>query len=294
MNLLQKAKNYVSVEIKAFKCRNKLKSKKLFKIVLKSGNLKNIHEGKRIYILGTGPSIKSQNLIPLNKEITIALNEFYLHSDIDKIRPTYYLFTGYANHTDTIKYDVAVNWYRNFEKCIKRNNGISLLTIDDYDFLKNNNLFQDMNMEKYFLNYVVSSKKVNRYKFKKSYLNLFGDNAAINAIGIAMYMGAKEICLLGLDHDWILTFKDKKQNHFYDDSDSLVYKDHSSYFKRITLMDNLLLYIKIFGHYEALEKYARKYNIDIFNLTNGGLLDVFRTKNFEKHLNETQNQEIKS
>lgn len=290
MYLLNQIYKYLSIEIKSLKVKSRLKSKNQFDVVLKSKKLRDIHKGKRIYVLGTGPSIKNQNLTHLSNQITIALNEFYLHNDISQIKPTYYLYTGYHIHKETVKYDVAVNWYKNFEQCIKTNKGIPLLTIGDYDFLKKNNLFQDINLEKYYLNYIISSRKIDRYKFKKSFLHYYGDNSAINAIGLAILMGAKEIYLLGLDHDWILTFKDKKQNHFYDDSDSLIYKDHSNNFKRNTLMDNLINYVRIFQQYQKLEDYALKNSIDIFNLTDGGMLDVFRTKNFELHIRETQNQ----
>ncbi|WP_445721886.1 hypothetical protein [Flavobacterium sp.] len=284
MNIIKKIKEGLSIEIKALKIRRKLKSKKKNEIVKKTEELRNIHQGKTIYILGSGPSIKEQNLIPLKDEISIALNEFYLHKDIEEIKPTYFLYTGYHIHKETVKLEVAINWYKDFEKCILKNKGKALLTIGDYDLFQDNGLFKNNSIEKYFFNYVIDPKKIGRYEFKKSYLNYYGDNAAVNAIILGIYMGAKEICLLGLDHDWILSFKDKKQNHFYEDNESHLYKDHSENFKRNTMMDNLINYIKIFNQYESIEKYALKNKINIFNLTRGGLLDVFRTKNYENHI----------
>lgn len=284
MKILKKINAILSVKIKNFKAKVKLIREKKYKIVQRSNVLRNIHENKRIFILGTGPSIKEQDLTPLKDEITIALNEFYLHPDIEKIKPKYYLYTGYQIHKETVEYNTAIKWYEDFELCIRRNEGTALLPLLDYDFLKENELMQKNDFEKYYLNYVIDAKKINRYKFDNDILSYYGHNSAINAIALSIYMGANEICLLGLDHDWILTFKDKKQNHFYEDDESLVYKDHSKNFKRNLLMDNLVNYLDIFQQYEAIEKYSLKNNISIFNLTRGGLLDVFRIKNYENYI----------
>ena len=274
------------VYLKRLKYLNRLKKKGHFNIVSRNINLRNTHKGKRIFIVGTGPSIKKQDLKLLKNEIVISLNEFFLHPDISIIKPKYYLYTGYYIHTETVDYNVAVDWYKLFEECIEKNNGMALLPIGDFDFFKVNNLMQDSIFEKYFFNYVLDPKYINEFEFEKNFLSYFGNNAAVNAIALAFFMGASEICLLGMDHDWILTFKDKKQNHFYEDDESLMYKDHSENFKRNLLYDNLINYVNIFEQYQAFEKYSVKNDVKIINLTEGGLLDVFITKDYRRYLSK--------
>ena len=43
--------------------------------------LKGKYFGKRCFILGTGPSIKSQNMRLLRNEFIISLNNFFVHND---------------------------------------------------------------------------------------------------------------------------------------------------------------------------------------------------------------------
>lgn len=55
----------------------------------KNAKLKNIHAGKRAFIIGNGPSILKQDLTKLNGEIVFVLNDFFLHPQYHKINPTY-------------------------------------------------------------------------------------------------------------------------------------------------------------------------------------------------------------
>ena len=57
---------------------------------LKTKALKNIHKGKRAFILGNGPSLEIEDLDKLKNEITFASNKIYLAFDQTDWRPTYY------------------------------------------------------------------------------------------------------------------------------------------------------------------------------------------------------------
>ena len=52
---------------------------------------KDCHKGNRIFILASGPSINTQDLKPLGREICISVSQFCLHQDIDIIRPRYHM-----------------------------------------------------------------------------------------------------------------------------------------------------------------------------------------------------------
>ena len=54
-------------------------------------NLKDIHKGKRGFVIGNGPSLKIEDLDNLNNEITIASNKIYLaFEEKQKWRPKFY------------------------------------------------------------------------------------------------------------------------------------------------------------------------------------------------------------
>ena len=57
---------------------------------------KNIHSGKRCFILATGPSINQMELSVLKDEVTIAVSFFGYHKNLNEISPKYHVFA--PNH----------------------------------------------------------------------------------------------------------------------------------------------------------------------------------------------------
>ncbi|OYU85248.1 MAG: hypothetical protein CFE24_02795 [Flavobacterium sp. BFFFF2] len=270
--------------LKLNKIKKKLKKRNLLSLVEKNVELKGKHQHDRIFIAGTGPSIKNQDLLKLKDEVVIGMNEFYLHPQIEEIKPTYYMYTGYAVHTSTVSYETAIKSYTSFEKCIKSTNGTVLLPVWDYDFFKANDLMQDAALKKYFFNYALHPKDIEQFEFDSIYASYDGQNSAIFSICLAIFMGAKEIYLLGLDHDWILSYYDREQAHFYDDDKSPIYKDQKLTFKRTLLEDYFYPYVRMFEQYKILQAYAQKKGVKIYNLTDKGLLDIFDRKNYDQFL----------
>ncbi len=56
----------------------------------KVADLKNIHRGRRCFIIGNGPSLNIEDLPRLKNEVTFACNKIYLAFDKTEWRPTYY------------------------------------------------------------------------------------------------------------------------------------------------------------------------------------------------------------
>ena len=56
-------------------------------------SLRNIHRGRRAFIIGNGPSLRVSDLTLLKDEITFASNKIYLAFDQTEWRPTYYSVT---------------------------------------------------------------------------------------------------------------------------------------------------------------------------------------------------------
>lgn len=52
--------------------------------------MKDLHKGKRGFVIGNGPSLRMDDLSKLTSEITIASNKIYLAFDKTSWRPTYY------------------------------------------------------------------------------------------------------------------------------------------------------------------------------------------------------------
>ena len=74
---------------------------------------KNIHKGKRVFILASGPSIKTQNLKPLENEYCIAVSHFHLHEDIQIIKPQYHVL---APQHPPFTFDDSSKYFLDFKK----------------------------------------------------------------------------------------------------------------------------------------------------------------------------------
>ena len=75
-----------------------VKTSRLIKNGIKMNNLdirklKNIHQGKRAFFIGNGPSLRISDLELLNDEITFGCNKIYLAFEQTDWRPTYYSIT---------------------------------------------------------------------------------------------------------------------------------------------------------------------------------------------------------
>ncbi|MCX6579490.1 MAG: DUF115 domain-containing protein [Candidatus Aminicenantes bacterium] len=67
--------------------------------------LKNIHKGKRAFLIGNGPSLRIEDLEKLKNEITFASNKIFLAFDQTDWRPTYYTMADHIvaeNNKETI------------------------------------------------------------------------------------------------------------------------------------------------------------------------------------------------
>jgi hypothetical protein len=244
-------------------------------ILKKNSTLKNFHHGKRCYILATGSSIKNMDLKPLNNEISMGLNEFFLHDDYKEIKPEYVVFSGFGIHN--VPKEKQAAWYKSYGDTIS---GIStpLINICDYNYIKKNNFLSTTDV-KFF-----------KYGLKFDWIEDYGIDATKNlyecqgvgamALQCALYMGFKEIILVGFDHDWILRMFDTKPTHFYNHDKSIIYKGLREVdpFSAQYQFDSMS---KLFLNYIAIKKHADNNGILIMNATEGGMLDVFPRVDFK-------------
>jgi hypothetical protein len=114
--------------------------------------------------------------------------------------------------------------------------------------------------------------------FSEDASNALGEGYTVtyNAIQIAVYMGFKEIYLLGVDHSYAVNLKadntvEKKETKSYSDilSDGIDKVDNLPRIDYSTLA------------YTAAEKYAREHDIKIYNATRGGALEIFPRVDFD-------------
>jgi hypothetical protein len=245
-------------------------------ILSRNSELKSKHVGQRCFILATGSSIAKMDLRSLAGEFCIGLNEFHLHPDYEIIRPKYLVFSGFGIHN--VEAERHEKWYANYGE-ITRAISIPLINICDYQLISNLGLLKEN--EKYFFHLSKTFTELATSEIDATG-NLFrSQGVGAMAIQLAIYMGFREIVLVGFDHDWLLRMFDNAPTHFYEHNKSIIYKGHNE------VADTSVVYqatslIKLFENYSALNSYAKENKIDIVNATVGGMLDVFPRGNFNE------------
>lgn len=236
---------------------------------------KNIHQGERCFILASGPSIKDQDLSFLQNETCIAVSQFFLHPQIQQIKPKYHCLAPqhepFNDDTNKIIFD---NYKKHYTFPVKCFIGTTSFRHSYYNFLKNNS---DYNIDSYFIDY---SKAVdlNEYNYKSELVWDITENPFLirtviyEAIQLAYYMGFKKIYLLGVDHDYLKDVNRLSNHHFYDDSKSFSDEKHLA---QITKEDWFYIYHLRWKQYRLMKTFLQEQGVEIQNLTPNSMLDVF-------------------
>ncbi len=214
-------------------------------------NYHNIHQGKRCFIVATGPSLREEDLIKLarHQEICFGVNRVF-HIDERLWKPQYYIFLdrmGMKRYGDKIRaYDVE-------EKFV----GDSLE--DSYwkktDCKGNIHILHSVTGHSFDV-----PPKFSEHLERKVYS--YG-TVTYSAIQLAVYMGFSTIYLLGVDCNYD---KNSKKNYFFEEQK----EDGRNHFEN-----------RMLTAYRCAQKYAQAHNIQIYNASRGGMLEEFERVHFD-------------
>lgn len=247
--------------------------------------LENTKTGKRCFILGTGPSIKDQNLLKLKNEYTFVVNNFWRHPQFKDIRPKFYVYTDPAGFQ---KGDKSNYWSEQFFSNTNKINDVtmtSFFNLGAKDVIEINNLFSSHNIRYLATNGFFNENLKFNIDISKVIPNT--KNVIVACILIAVYMGFEEIYLLGCEHDFLSSPTNLEwSKHFYKTEDFNIKnpEDVKRYNLTVTSYESAINHaVKLFRNYRILKnKLVReKPNVKIYNATPNSFLDVFPFINFE-------------
>lgn len=206
--------------------------------------IKNIHVEKRVFIVCTGPSLTVEDVDMLKDEYSFGMNSVFKLFDKTEWRPSYYCVI------DTGVYD----------KICKEPEWMNLNNVFIPDLMVEK--FGELSIENYTKfpmdNYELyrSRHKGKSIRFSDDIYSIVYDVATVTYVilQIAVYMGFKEIYLLGCDCD----YSGKKQ-HFADYGVNVTTNPEKS----------------MIAAYKAARQYADSHGVKIYNATRGGKLEVF-------------------
>ncbi|NCQ56124.1 DUF115 domain-containing protein [Candidatus Parcubacteria bacterium] len=216
----------------------------------------NKHQGERCFILGTGPSLTrltADQVTALTKETIFAVNSFYKVSIVDSITPKYYALM------DNNYWGISKNTFKDVSGRYKENPPVLITDTRASQLIPH----KIKSILIYAKNY-----PVDRMRYDLSENLSITMNVVSFSLLTAIYMGFKEIYLLGCDYN---SFCSRSSNHCYNDETEI--NELPSY--------NLAFYLKYYHlttefHY-AIAILARKKGVKIINLTIESLLDAYPT-----------------
>ena len=225
--------------------------------------LKGIHEGKRCFIIGNGPSLRASDLDMLKDEYTFAANLIFKIFDQTDWRPTFYLsvddkFLKGAEH-ELANYDLGHMFLRS-EKCTIHGPINKITKIYE---------------EQLMLKIDECSYNDTSLYISEDVANHFCDARTVtfNSIQLAIYMGFREIYLLGVDHNYSSSYDASGKVHV--DSTVQNYFDGKQYpsYPSAHLTNQFA--------YTIAREYCDTHGITICNATRGGKLEVFNRVDFD-------------
>ncbi len=243
-----------------YKKKNFYKTKDAAKI----RKYQNLHKGERCFIIGNGPSLTAEDLTKIKDEISFGTNRIYYMFDKTPWRPTYYMCSDndiLFNDIDTIKeLKLPVKFLNIKAKKYGRKPENHICYFYLYGPFKiNKNKDVQLGV----------SEDVSKY-FSKT------RTVTCSCIEMAIYMGFKEIYLLGVDHSYAITQ--------YADGHIEKNANVTNYFKGMNASQSIAIHPIDMAtkSYQVCRDYADKHGIHIYNATRGGKLEVFERRNFDK------------
>lgn len=238
-------------------------------------------EGGSLYIMGNGPSLRSNldnDLEFLRSHTTLAVNFAANSDEFALVRPRYYVladphfFTGAATDPNVARLHEAlarVSWPMTLfvpatAPAAALPGGNGSLEVRRFNFLA-----------------AEGFPWLEERVYDRALAMPRPRNVLIPSIMIGIWLGFSRIYLLGADHSWLRSIwvdDDNRvvtvQPHFYADSEQEKKRVHSEYAGH-RLHDVLESFHIAFRSYHRIARYAAMRGVEIFNATPGSYIDAF-------------------
>ncbi len=240
------------------------------------------HAGmERCFIIGNGPSLKGVDLKPLAGEYTIGANSFYKHPDAEAIGLDYLCIFDPHFMSDEPR---TVDWHRTIAQRLGKARFV--LHASARALVARHGLYEGR--EVYYVRSGIPTRYSRIAHFDMSRrLNVGRTTGSSVAIPLAMYLGFKQICLIGFDCNWLESVG--SSYHFYQTHEHFPEFDSVAADTRgYRYEDELQAALREFESHRLWREVAERNGVRIVNATNGGLLDTYERKPFEQVLAEVR------
>lgn len=236
-------------------------------ILKKNKSLKDIWKGKRAFLLATWPSIKLEDLKKLAWEDCFSISNFFLHDDINTIKPKFHFFAPY--HQPLIL-ENFIEWLNNAHKILPKETKIFLWHTDE-KYVKEYNLFPGREIYYLYLSPFPSKSKIDLLQ-----PILAPQTGPIIVLPALIYMWYDEIYLLGCDHTVLRDYK-KTVTNFYEKSKE-IRENATNGSNWSDAINEFKSNLNVFYQYQFYKKIMNLTKSKIINLSQDSRLDIFEFK----------------
>jgi uncharacterized Rossmann fold enzyme len=256
-----------------------IEDRKMYKLIKLNKRFKNIHHGKRCFILGNGPSIKDEDMSILEGEHIFVVNQCSRNDYYKEIKASYYICC------DNVFFDI----------CEERPEDVELL--ESFYNIKSGKsdpeCFFPVEQDKRFIKRFDLDKKlkINYFKMGLNYHEGYsrkidftkiipGSGTIVHfAISLAIYMGFKEIYLLGCDTTGIVVSINALLKNISDSDYSYHVTENEKIRIEKMLNKNKLeslckSYLNTLYAYRWIYDYCNKNDISLINCSSKTVIDI--------------------
>ena len=243
----------------------------------KNIELKDKYNNKRIFILGSGSSILLYDLKVLNSEYVMTQNSFHMHKDISYVDPNIHCVVPYYQSNKEIS--IWVDYIADMKA--RMPNSLFLWGLNTKALIDNHH--PDLVKQSYYIRtkYNLLTLKKAKVNISKTIMNI--PTVLTQCLTVAIYMGFREIYLLGFDLDQICHKNDPTYGRFYGMSKITETEFEKDANQRLDVetTDGWYTWWLMNKQFFLIKNFADQNNISIVNGTQGGILSYFKREPIE-------------
>ena len=243
----------------------------------KNIELKDKYNNKRIFILGSGSSILHYDLKVLKNEFVMTQNSFHMHEDIYDIEPNFHCVVPY--YQSEKEYSTWIEYIGDMKEKMSSTSfiwGLNTKALID-------NHHPELINQSYYIRtkYNLLTLKKAKVNISKTIMNI--PTVLTQCLTVAIYMGFREIYLLGFDLDQICHTNDRTFGRFYGMSKitDTKFEEDAERNSDLETTDGWYTWWLMNKQFFLIKDFADQNNISIVNGTQGGILSYFKREPIE-------------
>jgi hypothetical protein len=250
----------------------------------KNRAFKDMHRGERCFIIGNGPSLKELDFSLLEHEITFTVNQLARSPEFPKLKTNYHMWvdgTFFRLQPDRLEDMELLQVMRSVNS--GDHHPTVFYSLEAKDMIDRFDLTSEININ-YFDSVNFNTNKALKYSIDFCHAVPNFGTVVQYAICLAVYMGFKEIYLLGCDCTGFISIAQAKLRTMK--QSGYGYEISTNEKKRMERINDerpmhleLIWQAQIMVEYGLLADYCTRHGTKLLNATSGGLLETLPRTN---------------